>query len=143
MEKSIIGLFGQTLPVMIAVFAFVAGAAAQDPVKVDPKHYKVTLENENVRVLHISVPPHESAPMHSHPASVLIWITDSHIKLVHPDGKTEEAFRKAGQTNWSEAETHGGENIGETVSECVQVEFKKPFAKAPAAHKAAAKAKSQ
>lgn len=117
-------------------------AAAQDPVKVDPRHYKVTLENENVRVLRISVPPHESAPMHSHPASVLIWITDSHIKLIHPDGKTEEAYRKAGQTNWSEPDVHAGENIGDTVSESVQVEFKKPFAKSVPA-KPAAKAKTQ
>jgi quercetin dioxygenase-like cupin family protein len=141
MEKTTRGFLGQTIPVIIAVFAFAAGAAAQDPVKADPKHYKVTFENENVRILRISVPPHEGAPMHSHPASVLIWITDSHIKLTHPDGKTEEAFRPAGQTNWSEAETHAGENIGETNSECVQVEFKKPFAK-PATPKPAPKAKS-
>jgi quercetin dioxygenase-like cupin family protein len=126
----------------MTLLAGVAAAAAQDPVKVDPKHYRVTLENENVRVLRISVPPHESAPMHSHPASVLIWITDSHIKLIHPDGKTDEAFRKAGQTNWSEAEVHAGENIGDTVSECVQVEFKKPFAKTPPT-KPATKTKTQ
>ena len=142
MKKNLREFLRLALPALLAVLFVAASAAAQDPVKVDPKHYKVTLENENVRVLRISVPPHESAPMHSHPASVLIWITDSHIKLVHPDGKTEEAFRKAGQTNWSEAETHGGENIGDTVSECVQVEFKRPFAKAPAAHTPAAKKKS-
>lgn len=128
--------------IAVALLVYVAAAVAQDPVKVDPKHYKVTMENDNVRVLRISVPPHESAPMHSHPASVLIWITDSHIKLVHPDGKTEEAFRKAGQTNWSETEVHAGENIGDTVSECVQVEFKKPFAKI-APTKPTAKAKTQ
>jgi beta-alanine degradation protein BauB len=133
---------GRLVPVVLAALAVSVSAAAQDPVKVDPRHYKVTLENENVRVLRISVPPRESAPMHSHPASVLIWITDSHIKLIHPDGKTEEAFRKAGQTNWSEAEVHAGENVGDTVSECVQVEFKKPFAKSPAAQKAPAKKKS-
>jgi quercetin dioxygenase-like cupin family protein len=126
----------------MTLLACAAAAAAQDPVKVDPKHYRVTLENDNVRVLRISVPPHESAPMHSHPASVLIWITDSHIKLIHPDGKTDEAFRKAGQTNWSEAEVHAGENIGDTVSECVQVEFKKPFAKT-APTKPASKSKSR
>jgi beta-alanine degradation protein BauB len=135
-------LLGRLVPVVIAALAVSVSAAAQDPVKVDPKHYKVTLENENVRILRISVPPHEGAPMHSHPASVLIWITDSHIKLIHPDGKTDEVFRKAGQTNWSEAEVHAGENIGDTVSECVQVEFKKPFANSLATQKAPAKKKS-
>ena len=35
-----------------AVVAFASGAAfAQDPVKVDPKHYKVVFENSQVRVL--------------------------------------------------------------------------------------------
>ena len=33
--------------------------AAQDPVKVDPKHYKVELENKQVRVLRINYGPRE------------------------------------------------------------------------------------
>ncbi len=112
---------------------------AQDPAKVDPKHYKVVLENDEVRVLRITVPPHEGAPMHAHPRSVIVWLTDSHIKLIHPDGKTEEAFRKAGQTTWSEPEKHGGENIGDTVSDAIQIEMKTK----PPAHKPATKPKKQ
>ena len=37
--------------------------AAQDPVKVDPKHYKVELENAQVRVLRIHYGPHEKSVM--------------------------------------------------------------------------------
>src|SRR5450755_172828 len=43
------------------------GAAnAQDPVKVDAKHYKVEFENDSVRVLRITYPAHEKSVMHHH-----------------------------------------------------------------------------
>ena len=41
----------QILFVLAAALAYAAPAAAQDPVKVDPKHYKVEYENESIRVL--------------------------------------------------------------------------------------------
>jgi hypothetical protein len=40
---------------------------------VDPKHYKVELENEQVRVLRINYGAHEKSVMHSHPNSVAIF----------------------------------------------------------------------
>ena len=42
----------------------------QDPVKVDPKHYKVEVENEKVRVLRVNYKAHEKSVMHSHPDNV-------------------------------------------------------------------------
>ena len=39
----------------------------QDPVKVDPKHYKLDFENSQVRVLRITYGPHEKSVMHEHP----------------------------------------------------------------------------
>ena len=38
----------------LALCAYVGPAMAQDPVKVDAKHYKVEFENDQVRVLRIS-----------------------------------------------------------------------------------------
>jgi hypothetical protein len=43
---------------------------AQDPVKVDPKHYKVEAENKQVRVLRSTYGPGEKSVMHGHPACV-------------------------------------------------------------------------
>src|ERR1035437_1038313 len=63
-------------------------ASAQDPVKVDPKHYKVEFENAQVRVLRITYGPHEKSVMHSHPASVAVFLTDLTGKLTMPGGKT-------------------------------------------------------
>src|SRR5216684_4935069 len=60
------------------------GAAASkttlDPVKVDPKHYKVALENDQVRVLRVNYGPHEKSVMHEHPDSVAVFMSDGHVK---------------------------------------------------------------
>jgi hypothetical protein len=41
-----------------------ASTSALDPVKVDKKHYKVELENGQVRVLRVKIGPHQSTPLH-------------------------------------------------------------------------------
>jgi hypothetical protein len=37
----------------------------QDPVKVDPKHYKLVSENAEVRILRFQYGPHEKSVMHT------------------------------------------------------------------------------
>jgi hypothetical protein len=59
----------RTLPLFVlSVFLFAATAFTQDPIKVDPKHYKVAIDNPQVRVLRIHYGPHEKSVMHEHPA---------------------------------------------------------------------------
>jgi len=124
------------LLLMGCVCLTVPAALAQDPVKIDAKHYKVSFENEQVRVLRISVGPHEKTPMHSHPASVAIWLTDGRVKHTYPDGKTEEVQGKAGEAAWSAPVKHTGENLTDKRLEVVQVELKgKAAAAKPAAKK--------
>jgi quercetin dioxygenase-like cupin family protein len=82
-----------TIGMLIAspVFAFATvGAVAQDPTQVDAKHYKVTFENDQVRILRITYGPHEKSVMHEHPNSIAVFITDGRIKFTLPDGKSEE-----------------------------------------------------
>ena len=44
----------RTLPLFVlSVFLFAATAFTQDSIKVDPKHYKVEIDNPQVRVLRI------------------------------------------------------------------------------------------
>src|SRR5438093_8264180 len=66
----------KSLKLALAVSALPLVAAAQDPVKVDPSHYKVLLDNPAVRVLKINVPAGAKTPMHSHPDGLLIPLTD-------------------------------------------------------------------
>src|SRR6266487_418983 len=84
------------------VFVVVAAhpALAQDAVKVDPQHYKVEVENAQVRVLRITYGPHEKSVMHGHPASVAVFLTDANFRFTLPDGKTEEPKAKAGEIMW-------------------------------------------
>jgi quercetin dioxygenase-like cupin family protein len=105
-------------------------ATAQDPVKVDPKHYKVEFENDQVRVLRITYGPHEKSVMHDHPAAQVIYLTDAHVKFGLPGGKSEEQQGKAGQTAWAPAGKHLPENLSDQRLEGILVELKAKPAKA-------------
>src|ERR1700680_4144830 len=101
-----------------------ATASAQDATKVDPKHYKIEFENDQVRVLRVTYGPHEKSVMHQHPASVVVFLTDEHGKFKMPSGKTEDAPTKAGTVLWEESVTHLPENVGDKVSKVILVELK-------------------
>ena len=98
-------------------------AAAQDPVKVDPAHHKVEFENDQVRVLRVTLPAGEKTPAHSHPAGVAVFLNDSQNRLT-VDGKTDAPIRKAGGVAELKASTHVVENIGTTTSEVIVIEIK-------------------
>lgn len=98
--------------------------AAQDPVKVDAKHYKVETENAKVRVLRIQYGPHEKSVMHSHPDSVAVFLTDGAIRMTTPDGKSQDMQVKKGQTMFEKAGAHLPENAGDQPFELVLVEIK-------------------
>ncbi len=101
-------------------------AAAQDPVKVDAKHYKVQLENEHVRVLRATYGPGEKSVMHEHPPTVAVYLTDGQVKFNLPDGKTADGSGKAGQVFWSAGGKHLPENLGAQGIDVIVVELKTP-----------------
>ncbi len=96
----------------------------QDAVKVDPKHYKVELENEQVRVLRIRYGPREKSVMHGHPASIGVHLTDAHVRFTFPDGKTEEVRVKAGEILSYPPCEHLPENLSDQPLELVFFECK-------------------
>ena len=99
-------------------------ANAQDPVKVDARHYKVEFENDSVRVLRITYPAHEKSVMHHHPNSVAVFLTDGNSRFTLPDGKTQDAPVKAGAVRWTDAGEHQPENVGDKPFELILVELK-------------------
>jgi quercetin dioxygenase-like cupin family protein len=112
-----------------ALLAPAIPAAAQDPVKVDAKHYKVEFENDQVRVLRINYGPHEKSVMHEHPGSMAVFLTDGQVRFTGPDGKVQVAPVKAGSTQWEAAGKHLPENAGDKPFELLLVELKgKPTA---------------
>jgi quercetin dioxygenase-like cupin family protein len=127
---------------LICLLCLAVGTAmAQDPVKVEPKHYKVEFQNDQVRVIRAHLGPHEKSAMHEHPANVLIFLTDGHIKFTFPDGKTQESHIKAGETRWSAGDKHQPENLGDKPFEVIVVELKGKAAAAAPAKAAPAKTK--
>lgn len=83
-----------------------AGPAGADPVEVDPDHYSVAFENDQVRVLRIAYGPGERSVMHVHPAGVVVLLTGGVTKFELPDGTEREGTGEAGTAQWAEAEEH-------------------------------------
>ena len=110
--------------------------SAQDAVKVDPKHYSVITENDQVRILKAHYGPHEKSVMHSHPATAAVFLTDGKGQFTFPDGKTQAFNPKAGEAQYSAAVTHLPENTGDKPFDVIVVELK---GKGGAAKSAAAK----
>jgi quercetin dioxygenase-like cupin family protein len=117
-------IFAGVIAYGVAAYAQPAGNKA-DPVKVDPKHYKVEFENESVRVLRISYAPGEKSVMHYHPASVAVYLSDGKARMTTPDGKSVDAPVKAGVTSWAPAGSHLPQNVGDKSFEVIVVELKK------------------
>ena len=97
---------------------------AQDPTKVDSKHYKVVFENDSVRVLRITYGPHEKSVMHEHPNGVAVFLSDFSSRFTLPDGKTVDNTGKAGDAIWAPAGKHLPENLGDKGFELLLVELK-------------------
>jgi quercetin dioxygenase-like cupin family protein len=98
---------------------------ALDPLKVDPKDYKLEFENSQVRVIRVKFPPHHAVPLHEHMLNrVVVYITDQDGKMTAPDGKVDTAQHKAGEASWGGPVKHQEENLSDKPFEAVVVEFK-------------------
>lgn len=125
----------QALLVFGVAFVMASPARAQDPVKVDSKHYKTVAENERVRVLKATYGAGDKSVMHEHPDTFGVFLTDVKVRFTLPDGSTTEATPKAGEVLVTPAGKHNPENLGGAL-EVFVIEVK-PGAKAPAPVKGA------
>jgi len=106
--------------------------SAQDAVKVDPKHYSVVSENDQVRILKVHYGPHEKSVMHSHPNTVAVFLTDANGTFTFPDGKKQDFAVKAGDSQYSPAGAHLPENTTDKGMDVIVIELKSKTAKAAA-----------
>lgn len=95
-----------------------------DPVKLDPEHHLVPLENARVRVLRTILEPHLRSPMHEHPHYVVVYLTELHTSMKMGDGRLVDNPRRSGEVAWREALKHETENLGEHTAVEIQVEIK-------------------
>jgi uncharacterized RmlC-like cupin family protein len=96
-----------------------------DPVKIDPKHYKVEFENDQVRVLRVSIGAHQTAPNHEHMLNrVTVYLTDQDFRVTTADGKVDSVQHKAGEAAWGTPVIHKEENASDKPFEVIVVEIK-------------------
>ena len=113
---------------LISAVAFLcvtaAWVVAQDPTKVEPKHYKLDFENEHVQVVSVTYGPHEKSVLHEHPGGVVVSLTEAHLRFTDENGRTREVFSKPGEVRWYPPFKHKVENLGDTVYRGVYVGVK-------------------
>jgi hypothetical protein len=99
---------------------------AQDPAKTDSDKYRVILENERVRVLEYRDKPGDKTTMHAHPDFVVVTRSAFKRRLTLPGGKAAVREFKPGEVLWTDAQSHIGENIGDTETHVLIIEIKEP-----------------
>ncbi len=103
-----------------------AKPAALDWVKVDPKRYKVELENDQVRVIRARYAAHEKGVLHEHPFNLLVtFLTEAKMTVTTPEGKSQMMTRVPGDVTWGGPAKHIEENVNDKPLEVVVIEFKK------------------
>jgi quercetin dioxygenase-like cupin family protein len=104
-----------------------ASARAQDPAKINPRSYKVVLENEHVRVLEYLAKPGLGVcgvGRHSHPNHVTIALSGGRVKQRAEDGSVRIADAEPGKVFWAPAEVHEVENISGRNMRAYMIEIK-------------------
>jgi quercetin dioxygenase-like cupin family protein len=99
-------------------------AVAQDPTKVEPKHYRLQFENDRVQVVNVHYGPHEKSEMHDHPGGVVVVITGGHLRFTDQNGKVTEVFAKSGEARWFPPFKHKVENLGDEPYNAVYIGIK-------------------
>jgi hypothetical protein len=98
--------------------------ADRDPVIVDPEHFRVDFQNEQVRVVHLSIKGTEQTRMHEEPAVLAVCIKECHVRLSEPDGKTKDLNMQAGDTHWIWEDTRSEKNLSKEPLEMLLIEMK-------------------
>ena len=99
-------------------------AAAQDPTKVEPRHYKLRFENERVQVVDVHYGPHEKSEMHDHPGGVVVVLSAGHLRFTDQNNKVTEVFAKPGEARWFPPFKHKVENLGDEPYNAVYIGIK-------------------
>jgi hypothetical protein len=99
---------------------------ALDPLKVDPGHYKVEIENNQVRVLRLRLNQGEKTVLHEEVfEQLLVPLTPASLRVVDSAGKAKTATYKQAELQWLTPRKEADENLGRQPYEALIVEFKK------------------
>src|ERR1700735_2692907 len=105
----------------VLVCLAVSSAWAQDPTKVEPKHYKLDFENDRAQVVSVLYGPHEKSVLHDHPGGLVVSLNEAHLRFTDENGKVREVFANPGEVRWYAPFKHRVENLGETTYRAVYI----------------------
>ena len=100
---------------------------AQDAAKINPRSYKVLLENEHLRVLEYLAKPGLGVcgvGRHSHPKHLTVALSGGRAKVRGEDGRVHVADVEPGKVFWAPAEVHEVENVSGRNMRAYMVEIK-------------------
>jgi len=97
----------------------------QNPWLVDPKHYRLDFENNDVRVTRVKIDPKDSTPLHEHSLNrVVIYLSPMDFQI-GPEGKpSQHSVQKAGAIVWGDPVRHTEHNLSDKPFEAVVIEPK-------------------
>jgi len=95
---------------------------ALDPVRVAPHIFERILENDRVRVLRVTERNGETAPLHAHPDSLIVYLSPCAWMEEAADGSTRMQSFKLGDVAWRKRVTHGGDT-SKVIQECSRLDI--------------------
>jgi len=99
---------------------------ARDPLAVDPKHFKLEMDNNQVRVLRLHLGKGEKTAIYQEPFEhLLVPLTATRLKTEDGKGVATAVTWRPGEVQWQMPGTQADENTGGEPYEAIIVEFKK------------------
>jgi hypothetical protein len=106
---------------------------ANDAVTAAPANHRVVFENDDVRVLDVTVAPHSKEPMHTHIWPSVMYIDHTTVNQYTRQGMTPYPVRTPSPTfhptpRWvpSEPWMHSTESFSDTAWHAIRIEIKHP-----------------
>jgi hypothetical protein len=99
---------------------------SRDPLAVDPKHFKLEMDNNQVRVLRLHLGRGEKTATYQEIFEhLLVPLTAAQVKTADAKGAAKEVAYRPGEVQWQMPGTGADENTGGQPYEAIIVEFKK------------------
>jgi hypothetical protein len=95
-----------------------------DALRADPSHYHLEFENDEVRVLRLTLKGDESVPLHDGRDALVVCLKECHLRFTYPDKRTQDIHVERGKTRWVFGNTRTETNLSPEPLEALFIEQK-------------------
>lgn len=93
-----------------------------DPIRVSPHIYENIFENERLRVLKVTERNGETAALHEHPETLIVYLSSCAWMEKNSAGISQMSSFKLGEVTWRPSTTHGGDT-SKVIQDCSRLEI--------------------